>query len=81
MPEFNMETPEQEQALSFDAIRIGLASPEKIREWSHGEVKKPETINYRTLKPEKDGLFCERIFGSYRACSTGIPYLVFQRYS
>lgn len=59
MPEFNMETPEQEQALSFDAIRIGLASPEKIREWSHGEVKKPETINYRTLKPEKDGLFCE----------------------
>ena len=63
MPEFNMETPEQEQALSFDAIRIGLASPEKIREWSHVEVKKPETINYRTLKPEKDGLFCERIFG------------------
>ena len=51
------------QPLSFDSIRIGLASPEKIREWSHGEVKKPETINYRTLKPEKDGLFCERIFG------------------
>ncbi len=51
------------QQLIFDAIRIGLASPEKIREWSHGEVKKPETINYRTLKPEKDGLFCERIFG------------------
>ena len=48
---------------NFDAIQIGLASPEKIREWSHGEVKKPETINYRTLKPEKDGLFCERIFG------------------
>ncbi len=48
---------------NFDAIRIGLASPEKIREWSRGEVKKPETINYRTLKPEKDGLFCERIFG------------------
>jgi len=47
----------------FTAIRIGLASPEKIREWSHGEVKKPETINYRTLKPERDGLFCERIFG------------------
>ena len=44
-------------------IKIGLASPEKIREWSRGEVKKPETINYRTLKPEKDGLFCERIFG------------------
>ncbi|OQA21468.1 MAG: DNA-directed RNA polymerase subunit beta' [Actinobacteria bacterium ADurb.Bin346] len=48
---------------NFDAIRIGLASPEKIRSWSNGEVKKPETINYRTLKPEKDGLFCERIFG------------------
>ncbi len=48
---------------NFDAIQIGLASPEKILEWSHGEVKKPETINYRTLKPEKDGLFCERIFG------------------
>ena len=47
----------------FDALEIGLASPEKILEWSHGEVKKPETINYRTLKPEKDGLFCERIFG------------------
>ncbi len=47
----------------FDAIQIGIASPEQIREWSYGEVKKPETINYRTLKPEKDGLFCERIFG------------------
>ena len=47
----------------FDAIRIGIASPEQIREWSYGEVKKPETINYRTLKPERDGLFCERIFG------------------
>ena len=53
----------QEQPINFDAIKIGLASPEKIREWSHGEVTKPETINYRTLKPEKDGLFCERIFG------------------
>ena len=51
---------------TFDAIKIGLASPEKIREWSHGEVKKPETINYRTLKPERDGLFCERIFGPQR---------------
>ena len=49
--------------MTFDAIKIGLASPEKIREWSHGEVTKPETINYRTLKPEKDGLFCEKIFG------------------
>ena len=51
------------QPMTFDAIKIGLASPEKILEWSKGEVKKPETINYRTLKPEKDGLFCERIFG------------------
>ncbi len=54
------------QPLVFDAIRIGLASPEKILSWSHGEVKKPETINYRTLKPERDGLFCERIFGPNR---------------
>ena len=107
------------QPMTFDAIKIGLASPEKIREWSRGEVLKPETINYRTLKPEKDGLFCEKIFGpskdwechcgkykkirykgvvcdrcgvevtkaicqkrtygTYRACSPGIPYLVFQR--
>ena len=51
------------QQMTFDAIKIGLASPEKILEWSHGEVTKPETINYRTLKPEKDGLYCERIFG------------------
>ena len=49
--------------MTFEAIKIGLASPELIREWSYGEVKKPETINYRTLKPERDGLFCERIFG------------------
>ena len=54
---------QQYQPLTFDAIKIGLASPEKIMEWSRGEVTKPETINYRTLKPEKDGLFCERIFG------------------
>ncbi|PNV62505.1 DNA-directed RNA polymerase subunit beta' [Clostridium sp. chh4-2] len=60
MPETNETT---YQPMTFDAIKIGLASPEKILEWSHGEVKKPETINYRTLKPEKDGLFCERIFG------------------
>ncbi|MCL2377059.1 MAG: DNA-directed RNA polymerase subunit beta', partial [Defluviitaleaceae bacterium] len=52
-----------DNAIVFDSIKIGLASPEKIREWSRGEVKKPETINYRTLKPERDGLFCERIFG------------------
>ena len=51
------------QPMTFDAIKIGLASPDKIREWSRGEVLKPETINYRTLKPEKDGLFCEKIFG------------------
>jgi len=57
------ETNETYQPLTFDAIKIGLASPEKILEWSHGEVKKPETINYRTLKPERDGLFCEKIFG------------------
>ena len=47
---------------TFDAIKIGIASPDMIREWSYGEVKKPETINYRTLKPERVGLFCERIF-------------------
>src|SRR5881398_2764035 len=49
--------------ITFDAIRIKLAAPQKIRDWSHGEVKKPETINYRTFKPERDGLFCARIFG------------------
>jgi DNA-directed RNA polymerase subunit beta' len=53
----------QGQSEDFDAIRIGLASPEKIRSWSYGEVKKPETINYRTFKPERDGLFCAKIFG------------------
>jgi DNA-directed RNA polymerase subunit beta' len=58
---------------NFDAMRIKIASPEKIRSWSHGEVKKPETINYRTLKPEKDGLFCEKIFGPTKdyECSCG----------
>ncbi len=50
-------------ATDFDALKISLASADEIRSWSHGEVKKPETINYRTLKPEKDGLFCEKIFG------------------
>ena len=53
-------------ANNFDAIKIGLASPEQIRAWSSGEVKKPETINYRTLKPEREGLFCEKIFGPQR---------------
>ena len=48
---------------NFDSMQISIASPEKIREWSHGEVTKPETINYRTQKPEKDGLYCEKIFG------------------
>ena len=62
MPE-TMNNKQDNVAISFDSIQIGLASPEKIREWSRGEVKKPETINYRTLKPEKDGLFCEKIFG------------------
>lgn len=66
---------EQSQSISFDAIKIGLASPEKIREWSKGEVTKPETINYRTLKPERDGLYCEKISdpartGSVIAAST-----------
>ena len=63
MAEFYKQQQEEYKPTTFDAIKIGLASPEKIREWSHGEVKKPETIIYRTLKPEKDGLFCERIFG------------------
>ena len=62
MPELTTVS-EAQQSLTYDAIKIGLASPEKIMEWSRGEVKKPETINYRTLKPEKDGLFCEKIFG------------------
>ncbi len=59
--------------LSFSAIRISLASPEKIRQWSHGEVKKPETINYRTFKPERDGLFCAKIFGPVKdyECNCG----------
>ena len=61
MPENSKE--QSYQPMTFDAIKIGLASPEKILEWSKGEVTKPETINYRTLKPERDGLFCERIFG------------------
>ena len=61
MPE--MTKNDNYQPMSFDAIKIGLASPETILEWSHGEVTKPETINYRTLKPEKDGLYCEKIFG------------------
>ena len=58
-----MENIESNSNLTFESIKIGLASPDQIREWSYGEVKKPETINYRTLKPEKDGLFCEKIFG------------------
>ena len=61
----------------FDRIQLGLATSEDIKSWSHGEVKKPETINYRTLKPEKDGLFCEKIFGPTRdwecACGKDLP--------
>ncbi len=53
---------QQNKEQDFDAIRVGLASPEKIRSWSFGEVKKPETINYRTFKPEREGLFCAKIF-------------------
>ena len=61
------------QATDFDSIVIQLASPDKIRDWSYGEVTKPETINYRTFKPEKDGLFCERIFGPVKdwECNCG----------
>ncbi|MDP7525960.1 MAG: hypothetical protein QF713_06465, partial [Dehalococcoidales bacterium] len=54
---------QQNKDQDFDAIRVGLASPEKIRSWSYGEVKKPETINYRTFKPEREGLFCAKVFG------------------
>ena len=59
--------------VSFNKVKISLASPEKIREWSHGEVKKPETINYRTFKPERDGLFCAKIFGPVKdyECNCG----------
>ena len=60
---FRFQQEKQQLAPDFEAIRISLASPEKIRQWSHGEVTKPETINYRTFKPERDGLFCARIFG------------------
>ena len=63
---------QQYQPLTFDAIKIGLASPEKIMEWSRGEVTKPETINYRTLKPEKDGLFCEKISDRARTGSVTV---------
>ena len=58
----------------FDELRIGLATADDIRQWSHGEVKKPETINYRTLKPEKDGLFCEKIFGP--PAPAGLPHCI-----
>ncbi|MEW6243203.1 MAG: DNA-directed RNA polymerase subunit beta' [Bacillota bacterium] len=63
LPKFDGESKKTRDLNEFDSIKIGLASPEQIREWSRGEVKKPETINYRTLKPEKEGLFCEKIFG------------------
>ena len=60
---FNLLRGPADEAEDFDAIKIGLSSPETVRSWSFGEVKKPETINYRTFKPERDGLFCARIFG------------------
>ena len=63
------------QEEDFDAIKISLASPEKIRSWSYGEVKKPETINYRTFKPERDGLFCAKIFGPVQAFKAPRCYL------
>ena len=56
----------------IEALKIGIASPDKIREWSYGEVKKPETINYRTLKPERDGLYCEKIFGPTKDLSVHV---------
>ena len=60
---------QQNQTEAFDYIKIGLASPEMIRSWSYGEVKKPETINYRTFRPERDGLFCAKIFGPSKIMS------------
>jgi DNA-directed RNA polymerase subunit beta' len=65
---FKQVTQEEE----FDAIKIGLASPDKIRSWSYGEVKKPETINYRTFKPERDGLFCAKILVRSRIMSASV---------
>jgi len=62
----------------FDAIRIGLASPDMVRSWSFGEVKKPETINYRTFKPERDGLFCAKIFGPIKDYECLLRMLVWQ---
>lgn len=61
-----IEIKEDRRPRDFEAFELGLASPEEIKKWSHGEVKKPETINYRSLKPEVDGLFCARIFGPIR---------------
>ena len=64
-----MKGPADSGAREFDSIQISLASPEAIKSWSHGEVKKPETINYRTFKPERDGLFCAKIFARSRTLS------------
>ena len=66
----NFENQNITQENNFDSIKITLASPEKIKSWSYGEIKKPETINYRTFRPEKDGLFCSRIFGPVQADET-----------
>ena len=62
-----IEIKEERRPRDFEAFQLRLASPERIKSWSHGEVKKPETINYRTLKPERDGLFCAKIFGAERS--------------
>ena len=62
------------QENNFDSIKITLASPEKIKSWSYGEIKKPETINYRTFRPEKDGLFCSRIFGPVKDYECSVSY-------
>ncbi|HNH51789.1 MAG TPA: hypothetical protein PLL07_05160, partial [Nitrosomonas sp.] len=68
------------QKEEFDSIKIGLASPEKIRSWSYGEVKKPETINYRTFKPERDGLFCAKIFGTEQTISFRLERTIINRF-
>lgn len=71
-----------EKNSEFNSIKIGLASPEQIRAWSYGEVTKPETINYRTLKPEKDGLYCEKIFGPTKdwECHCGRLWILLYKY-
>ena len=72
---FRFQQEKTQLAPNFEAIRISLASPDKIRQWSHGEVTKPETINYRTFKPERDGLFCARIFRFVDEIETGMTHV------